>query len=159
MIALQNIELVDWEDTGHWEDGMMLRVPYLDIEEIVEKVKDTWHPSDVFLLAPYKADDPSFNARSASVLWDRLPQYSVFMPVATSNRIAMQDFVVAALKAGQRKLVVPYRYGYNRQYRFDQLMQFLHGTYDESTWIHVAGGAPELPDHWPGIWSWSEEEL
>lgn len=157
MICLTNIPMAQWDDRERVEEGHILRVPYLDIDEVVSEIKAL--KEKPVLLAPYKDDDPAFNARSASVLWDRLPNYDVFMPVATSSRISLQQFVRAALKAGQKKLAVPYRYGHNGQYRFDQLMQFLHGIYDESTWFHVAGGAPELPDHWPGIWSWSEEGL
>jgi len=157
MICLTNIPIVEWDDRE--QDGTaLIRVPYMDIEEIVTEVGKL-SPAPYGLISPYKGDDQAFNARSASVIWGRLPSYDVLMPVATSSRTAMQAFVTATLKAGFKKLVVPYRYGYNQTHRFDQLMQFLHGSYDDETWFHVAGGAPELPDHWPGIWSWSEEEL
>ena len=157
MIALTNYPIIEWDDRANAGAGI-IRVPYLDIDEIVAEIKDM-DPPAFALLSPYKGDDQAFNARSASVLWDRLPTWDVLMPVATSNRISMQGFVTATLKSGFKKLVVPHRYGYNSQYRFDSLMQFLHGIYDDETWIHVAGGAPEIPDHWMGIWSWSEEEL
>jgi hypothetical protein len=161
VIALMNIPIIEWDDMDENSEGKMVRVPYIDIDEVTTELRDREAEYGVkpFLLSPYKGDDQAFNARSASVLWHRLPDWDVFMPIATSSRISLQDFVTATLKAGFQKLVVPYRYGYNGQYRFDQLMQFLHGVYDEETWFHVAGGAPELPDHWPGIWSWSEEEL
>jgi len=159
VICLTNIPIRDWDEANWQDDRVFLRVPYKDIDETVAEVKDTFAPGNIYLLAPYKDNDQAFNARAASVLWDRLPDYDVFLPIATSNRIELQQFVTATLKAGFKKLVVPHRYGHNRQYRFDILMQFLHGIYDDETWIHVAGGAPELPDHWMGIWSWSEEEL
>lgn len=157
MIALTNLPIIEWDDRANASGGI-LRVPYKDIDEIVADIKDTTTQAYA-LLAPYRGDDQAFNARSASVLWDRLPDREVLMPIATSSRISLQQFVTATLKSGFKKLVVPHRYGYNRQYRFDTLMQFLHGIYDDETWIHVAGGAPEIPDHWMGIWSWSEEEL
>lgn len=155
MIALTNTPIVSWDDFPY-KPGI-IRVPYLDIDEIVEALKD--EPAERPLLAPYRPNDPSFNARAASVLWDRFPTRSVLMPVAVSDRISLQGFVSAALKSGFRNIAVPYRYGHKNQYRFDTLMQFLHGIYDDSTWFHVAGGAPEIPDGWEGIWSWSEEEL
>lgn len=155
VIALTNLPIIEWDDRAVAEGGI-IRVPYEDIDEIVVDLKAVTKSP---LLAPYRDDDQAFNARSASVLWDRLPDWDVLMPIATSSRISLQQFVTATLKSGFKKLVVPHRYGYNRQYRFDSLMQFLHGIYDDETWIHVAGGAPEIPDHWMGIWSWSEEEL
>lgn len=158
MICLTKIPITEWDDVDTQDGTSIIRVPYKDIDEIVAQVKDFQVPPYA-LLAPYRGDDQSFNARSASVLWDRLPEDNVLMPIATSSRRELVQFVTASLKAGFKKLVVPYRYGYNRQYRFDMLMEFLHGIYDDSTWIHVAGGAPELPEHWAGIWSWSEEEL
>jgi len=157
MISLTQYPLIDWDDQDKVRG--ILRVPYKDIDEIVAEIMDTDFPHYFALLAPYKGDDQAFNARSASVLQDRLPNWDVLMPIATSSRISLQQFVTAMLKAGFKKLVVPYRYGYNQQYRFDSLMQFLHGIYDDDTWIHVAGGKPLILDQWKGIWSWSEEEL
>ncbi len=157
MIALTNLPIIEWNDRDDADGTQMLRVPYDDIDEIVASIRDLCVILPI--LSPLRSDDQAFNARSASVLWDRLPDWDVLMPIATSSRISLQQFVTATLKSGFKKLVVPYRYGYNRQYRFDSLMQFLHGIYDDETWFHVAGGKPEIPDQWPGIWSWSEEEL
>ena len=157
-----HIPIFEWDDPdAHTKKVGMVRVPYMPIDEIVEELRILADDRGVMpdLLAPYRADDQPFNARNASVLSDRLPAYNVFMPISTSSRITLQDFVKATLKSGFNKLVVPYAYGYNGQYRFDSLMQFLHGIYDETTWFHVAGGRPEIPDSWSGVWSWSEEEL
>lgn len=161
MIALQQIPIMEWDDLSPDADGHMLRVPYIDIDEVVSELREIENEfgSMPFLIPPYRENDPTFNARSAAVLWDRLPTYDVFMPVAMEERIKLQDFVVASIKSGYKKFVVPYRYGYNRKYRLEDMMQFLHGRYDDSVWFHVAGGAPEIPDGWDGKWSWSMEEL
>ncbi len=155
---MKNIPILEWDDRDDTEGEAIMRVPYKDIDEIVEEVHALEVPP-YGLLSPYKGDNQSFNARSASMLWDRLPSLDIFMPIATSNRVSLPDFVTATLKAGFQKLVVPYTYGYNGQYKFDSMMQFLHGVYDNETWFHVAGGEPTIPEHWKGIWTWSEETL
>ena len=116
MISLIKLPIIEWDDRDTEELGI-IRVPYQDIDTIVSDLKDG--PIKSPLLAPYKSDNQAFNARSASVLHDRMPNWDVLMPIATSSRISLQQFITTILKAGFKKLVVPYSYGYNQQYRFD----------------------------------------
>jgi len=157
VISLSHLPIVEWDDEEKTA-GAIVRVPYIDIEDIVRDLEkeEVKHP----LLSPYKENDPAFNARAASVLQSRLPEWDILMPIATSSRIQTGQFIKAAIDAGQNKFAVPLKYGYYKQYLITQLLHFLPSNIlGSSTWFHVAGGEPELPDHWPGIWTWSEEEL
>ncbi|MEE8113845.1 MAG: hypothetical protein V3T23_05770, partial [Nitrososphaerales archaeon] len=89
MIALTNLPIIEWNDRDDADGTQMLRVPYDDIDEIVASIRDLGVILPI--LAPYRSDDQAFNARSASVLWDRLPDWDVLMPIATNSRISLQQ--------------------------------------------------------------------
>jgi hypothetical protein len=157
VIGLFKFPILKWEDRLEADSKhAMIRVPYKDMDEIVEELSDLGPYMN--LLPPYK-EDAKFNARTGSVLWDKFPKATIFMPVPTANRKLLEDFVTMSIKEGWRAFAVPERYGYNQKYRFDQLLQFLHGSLTDDMWFHVAGGPPELPEDIQGKWSWSEEVL
>jgi len=146
MPTIEKIPIVDMEEATHDVSSSIVRLPYVDIADIVSWVLER---RPLAIIPPYN-QDIRFTARAASYVKDRLPGYPLLVGVADTRPRAVKDSLRILQEGGYTAFALSAQIG-------DIPLEHLFPVMPEWMWIHVAGRKPN--GDLPGKWTWSEEEL